>query len=208
VQQHGHSVDKIVSVVSNWEASSAIQAELERNIMNLTVDERHLQEECELWERQTLDHRQKLSSHEQLQDMGCGLKELKLLFSTIREVSVENKIHERLAVNKFFRDIETEYDSKLGYESKLVDLKSEIERLKSEIDKQNKELSVLQEVLKSKDKVARALGDLILFGFDEQQILNLAWALQCEASNKDSLEEDLKMYGSLKKLIEGLNQEF
>jgi hypothetical protein len=35
----------------------------------------------------------------------------------------------------------------------------------------------------------------------------LAWALQSNTSNKESLEEDLKKYGSLKKLIEGLNQE-
>ena len=39
--------------------------------------------------------------------------------------------------------------------------------------------------------MARALGDLILMGFDEQQILNLAWALQSNCSNKESLEADL-----------------
>jgi hypothetical protein len=55
--------------------------------------------------------------------------------------------------------------------------------------------------------VARALGELILIGFDEQQILNLAWALQSNCSNKESLEADLNRYGSLKKLIEGLNEE-
>ena len=64
-----------------------------------------------------------------------------------------------------------------------------------------------QKVLASKNKVARALGELILFGFDDQQILNLAWALQSNIGNKESLEADLKKYGSLKQLIEGLNQE-
>ena len=52
-----------------------------------------------------------------------------------------------------------------------------------------------------------SLGELILLGFDDQQILNLAWALQSNISIKESLEEDLKKYGSLKKLIEGLDQE-
>jgi hypothetical protein len=110
-------------------------------------------------------------------------------------------------VQKFFGDIEKNYDNKLGYESKLVGLKSEIEGLKSEIDKQNKELSTVQNVLASKNKVARPLGESILVGFEDQQILNLAWALQSNTSNKESLEEDLKKYGSLKQLIEGLNQE-
>ena len=52
-----------------------------------------------------------------------------------------------------------------------------------------------------------SLGELILLGFDDQQILNLAWALQSNISIKESLEEDLKKYGSLKKLIEALDQE-
>ena len=207
VRQLGYSVDNIVRVVSNLEASSAIQAELEKNIRNLTVDERDLQEECDRLDRLTSTHRQKLSVYEQLRDMGFGLKELKQLFDTIMEVSAENKISDALAVKKFFADIEKNYDNKLGYDSKLVGLNSEIEGLKSEIDKQNKELSAVQKVLASKNKVARALGELILFGFDDQQILNLAWALQSNTSNKESLEEDLKNYGSLKKLIEELNQE-
>lgn len=41
-------------------------------------------------------------------------------------------------------------------------------------------------------------------GFNHQQILNLAWALQ---SNSKSLEADLKIYGSLKKSNETLNKE-
>ena len=207
VRQRGYSVDNIVRVVSNLEASSAIQAELEKNIRNLTVDERDLQEECNRLDRLTSRHRQKLSVYEQLRDIGFGLKKLKQLFDTIMEVSAENKISDQLAVKKFFGDIEKNYDNKLGYDSKLEGLKSEIEGLKSEIDKQNKELSAVQKVLASKNKVARALGELILFGFDDQQILNLAWALQSNTNNKESLEEDLKMYGSLKQLIEGLNQE-
>ena len=54
---------------------------------------------------------------------------------------------------------------------------------------------------------AIVLGELIMFGFDDQQILNFAWALQSSTINKESLEEDLKTYGNLKKLIEGLDQE-
>ena len=207
VRQLGYSVDNIVRVVSNLENSSAIQAELEKNIRNLTADERHLQEECDRLDRLTSTHRQNLAVYELLRDMGFGLKKLKQLFDMIMEVSAENKISDELAVNKFFGDIEKNYDNKLGYDSKIVGLKSEIEGLKSEIDKQNNELSAVQKVLVSKNKVARALGELILFGFDDQQILNLAWALQSNLGNKESLEEDLKEYGSLKQLIEGLNQQ-
>ena len=139
--------------------------------------------------------------------MGFGLRELKLLSYAIREVSAENKISDELAVQKFFGDIEKNYDNKLGYGTKLVGLKSGIEGLKSGIDKQNKELSAVQNVLASKNMEARALDELTLSGFDVAQILNLALALQSNISNKESIEADLKKYGTLKQLIEGLNQE-
>ena len=54
---------------------------------------------------------------------------------------------------------------------------------------------------------ARALDELTLSGFDVAQILNLALALQSNISNKESIEADLKKYGTLKQRIEGLNQE-
>jgi len=207
VRQLGYSVDSIARIVSNLEASFRILAELDNSIKDLTVSERDLQEEYDRLETLTSVQRQKLSVYEQLRDMGCGLGELKLLFSTIKEISAENKIHDTVAVKMFFGDIERNYDTKLGYESKILALKSEIERLKSEIDKQNQGLSALQKVLAFKNKIARALGELINFGFEDQEILNLAWALQSNISIKESLEKDLKKYCSLKKIIEGLDQE-
>ena len=200
VRQLGYSVDSIARVVSNLEGSSRILAEIDNNIKDLTVSERDLKEEYDRLETLTSVQRQKLSAYEQLRDMGCGLKELKLLFSTIKEVSAENKIHDTVAVKMFFGDIERNYDTKLGYESKIL-------VLKSEIDKQNQELNTLQKVLAFRNKIARTLGELIYFGFDDQELLNLAWALQSNISIKESLEEDLKKYGSLKKLIEALDQE-
>ena len=45
-------------------------------------------------------------------------------------------------------------------------------------------------------------------GFNHQQILNLAWALQSNRHNTHkSLEADLKIYGSFKKSNETLNKE-
>jgi hypothetical protein len=62
---------------------------------------------------QTLIDKESLFRH--LQDMGFGLKELKLLFYTIKEVAAENKIPEDQAVQRFLDDIEKNYDTKLRY---------------------------------------------------------------------------------------------
>jgi hypothetical protein len=200
VRKLGHNVNNIVMTVSNWETSGAIQAELEKSIAELTVGKRNLEEECADLERRIIVHRQKESLFKELQEMGFGLKELKRLFYTIKEVAAANKIPENTAVQKFVEDIERDYDDKLGYESKL-------ERLQSEVEKTNKELSTLLIALASRNKVSKILGELMLIGFDDQQILNLAWALQSNTSDKESLEADLNRYGGLKKSIEALNQE-
>jgi hypothetical protein len=147
-----------------------------------------------------LTHQQKLSLCEQLQAMGFGLKELKLLYGTIMEVAAANNIAPSIAVQKFLEDIEKNYDNKLGYDSKLV-------HLKSELVKTNYELISVQKSLASKHQVAVALGELSLLGFDDQEIFNLALALQSNINNKESLEADLNKYGSLKRLIEELTEE-
>ena len=60
---------------------------------------------------------QTLSLYNELQDMGLGLKELKLLRNTFNEIAYANNILKDQACQKFYRDIEEEYDNKLGFES-------------------------------------------------------------------------------------------
>jgi DNA-binding transcriptional MerR regulator len=199
VRQSGYSVENITQLLAAWQASTTIQAELQKKIDSLTVHRAELQEKYDdLW-NSLLIHRGKLSLCEDLKEMGFGLKELKQLSGTIKEVAAANNIPPDKAVWKFFEDIEKNYDAKLGYDSKLIGLKSEIYNT-------NHELITLHKNLANKNKVASALGELILMGLEDQQILNLAWALQSNISNKESLEADLKKYGSLKKAIEELNQ--
>jgi hypothetical protein len=109
--------------------------------------------------------------------------ELKQLSGTINEVAAANNIPPDIAVRKFFEDIEKNYDTMLGLASKL-------KGLKSEIGKTNDELIIVIN-LAHKEQVAKALRELILMGLEDKQILNLAWSLQSNTNNKESLEADL-----------------
>jgi len=113
-QKSGYSVKTITHLLSTWETSSAIQARIEKNIEDLTDKRDNLEEEVE---KLTSTHRQNELLFRQLRDMGFGLKELKLLFYTVKEA--ENKIPEDKAVQKFLEDIEKNYDTILGYDSTL-----------------------------------------------------------------------------------------
>jgi hypothetical protein len=195
VQKSGYDVDTIKQVFSAWEASCAIHAQLEKSIEDLTDKQRNLQEECDRLEEQTSIHRQKESFLTQLKNMGVGLKELKLLFYTIKEIAAENKIPEDLAVRNFFSDVEKNYDSKLGYDSTLEQRRSQIEEMDKKLITRRNMYCLIY------------LLDLLFTGLDEKQILNLAWALQANARDLVWLEADLNKYGNLKKAIESLGQE-
>jgi hypothetical protein len=195
VQKSGYNVDTITELLSAWEASRAIHAQLEKKIEELTDKKENLEEECERLKEETSIHRQKESFLTQLKNIGFGLKELKLLFYTIKEVAAENKIPEDLAVQKFFSDIEKNYDNKLGLDSTL-------EQLRSQIGEMDKKLNTRRNMYG-----LTYLFDLLFIGLDETQILNLTWALQANARNLVLLEADLNRYGNLKNAIERLGQE-
>jgi hypothetical protein len=57
-----------------------------------------------------------------------GIRELKYLWNTIREIATANNVSEDRTCEKFFSDVRQQYDDKLGFEVRLQTLKSEIQK--------------------------------------------------------------------------------
>ena len=74
-----------------------------------------------------------MNIYNELFKIGFGLKELKQLYSTILEIGLANKIKLDEAVSKFLKDIENQYDNKLGLETTINNLQSEKEKLEDEV---------------------------------------------------------------------------
>jgi hypothetical protein len=127
------------------------------------------------------------------------LKKLKILHYTIKEVAAENKIAENQAVQKFFEDIERNYDNKLRYDSTLERLKSELEKAKRELNTTRSELSLNKGVVQVTD---------LLTTFSGQEILDFACFLEIFYNNTELQIEDVKKYGSIQKMIEVISQKF
>jgi len=64
---------------------------------------------------------------------GFGFEELGHLKDTVVKISVENNISWFEAGKKLIKDIESQYDSKLGFETKISDLKTEKKKLEDEV---------------------------------------------------------------------------
>jgi hypothetical protein len=126
-----------------------------------------LNQECSTLQQLVNSYNQKLSLYDELQNMGFGLKELKLLRNTINEIAYANNIPADQAQQKFYKDIEEQYDDKLGFELQL-------NKLRSEISTVNINLNFSRTALISQPLVGPSLQRLFSKGVGEQDIVELA----------------------------------
>ena len=101
-----------------------------------------------------------------LANIGFGSKELRRLLHTILDITNSNGIDHWGAVYKFFNDIETQYDAKLGFESEKVRLNLQIQILKE------KRENMLQ-ILGASPFTGNMLTKLLQLGLTENDILNV-----------------------------------
>jgi hypothetical protein len=168
----------------------------------------NLNGQCNFLEQMINSHRQTLSVYDKLEQIGFGLKELKLLMHTVSEIALANSISHDQAAPKFFKDVEEQYDDKLGFESKLGKLRSDVIYI-------NQELAKLRSTLLTQPLVGPALQRLFENGIKEQDIVELASIFEKYGArdsrdnnliDKQTLFNELAKYGSVKAMIQALEQ--
>jgi predicted nucleic acid-binding Zn-ribbon protein len=213
--EYGYDVDKIIAEFSELDFLKS-QIPFFRNI-NRGLENKNLKlnEECTSLEQTVNFYRQRISVYEKLEQMGFGLKELKLLWHTITEIAEANNISDEDAVQKFFKDVEEQYDDKLGFQSKL-------DKLRSDVVYFNHELDSLRSTLRTQPLVGPALQRLFENGIKEQDIIELAIVFGMYSSShsgsgggggggnnpidKQTLISELDKYGSVKAMMQALEQ--
>jgi hypothetical protein len=134
--------------------------------------------------------------------MEFGLKELDFLWNTVNEIAFANNIPIKHAVKKFLRDVEQQYDNKLGFETRIESLRDEVNRL-------NQEQTRLRTELLLQPMVGPKLVKLTQMGISEQDVVNIAaWFEKYVAGiNRRSFVSELDKYGGLKLAIQKLTKE-
>ena len=117
--------------------------------------------------------------------MGFGSRQLKALLHKIIDIAVSNGINHWQAVNKFFEDVEMQYNTKVGFEPQIEDLKSEIHELKKEREKELQKVKVLP-------YVGPVITGLLQRGLTELDIMKVAEKCHNEISNRTSYVEVLR----------------
>ena len=210
IKRYGYDPMEVISEFSNLKNLQYKQRVFTEADTNLGIRVGTLTRTCNDLEQKINFHRQTLSVYNELEAIGFGLKELKLIWSTINEIAAANNISVHLAVQKFFQAIEEQYDDKLGFESKIENSRDEFNRL-------NQEVNRLRVASLAHPMIGGALSRLFIRGVREQDIIAAADLFEryigpggIEAGiieNINSLITDLKKYGEIKRTLHQLNQE-
>ncbi|WP_144732214.1 hypothetical protein [Candidatus Nitrosocosmicus arcticus] len=140
--------------------------------------------------------RQTMKIYSELIAMGFGLKKLKQLYYTIFEISLANHVPVQNAVAKFLNDIEDQYDSKLGFEIKIKELRSTMDELKDEILEYKSNLQI-------QSLVAPSLLYLSNNGVTNEDIINMS-QLVVSFQNSTFLDDASSQSGNIPNNI-GMN---
>ena len=131
LRQYGYDVGKVISEFSESQSRETRRKMLQDSVRMLQNESNYLGQKCFSLENTVNSHKQIISIFKELEGMGFGLEELKLLSNTINEITVANNIPLNEAQRKFFKDIEEQYDKKLGFESKVQNPKCRIQSAES-----------------------------------------------------------------------------
>ena len=161
---------RILDIINEYKQTQSLRKERDRiqNDINLNIPlQKGLLKQVDLLSSQLDVSRQTMKVYLELSTMGFGLKRLKLLYNTFIEISSANKIPVLDAGTKFFNDIEDQYDSKLGFETKIKELRTTIEKLEDEIPQYGSNLII-------QIQVAPILLYLYNNGVTSEDIINMS----------------------------------
>ncbi len=115
-----------------------------------------------------------------LDAMGFGLNELQQLKDTVSEIAAANNISEYQAVSRFLRDVQEQYNRKLGFDGKVSEKRKELDQINSKI-------TYKVAVLQLNSLTAKTLHSLLQNGVSEQDIIEFGQLTHEYKSNNSSI---------------------
>jgi hypothetical protein len=227
-KEHGYHAHKIIQEYLRSLSLKLMISTNEAEIATLSKQKVSLNNSVLSLESEVSSHTQTMNIYYELEGMRFGLKELKQLWYVIHEIAEVNNISSKDAVSKFLKDVEEQYDNKLGFESKVQEKKEELFQL-------NNKINYNRLMFKLEPSIAPTLSNLFQKGITEQDIIGISQVVelctnntgytksssvsgpnyQNENKNKNntmersrnrsenckSLIDDLKTYGEIKSVI-------
>ena len=144
----------------------------------------------------------------QLEKIGFGLQELKILGSTLKEIALENDLKNDLVIKRFFSDL-TDYEKITGFRNLLEKNVQENNRL-------NEQIAITRENLSAHQFLGPILQNLLNKNVTEKDIMDINTILSLEGGSdyftkanfdKQSLIKDIQKYRTIKQILSSLEEQ-
>ncbi len=156
------------------------------------------------WQNKINQYKQTLDIYHRLESMGFDFKRIEQLHNTILEIAKANNIPNDGAVLKFFKDLEEQYNNKLGFELK-------IDEKRKEIDKINIQIIDFRCILQATPFIGPAMSRLYQKGVFEQDVLAVSQLIDEYTNNvskhnenNNDIENNASKVEKVEKLIKDL----
>jgi len=192
LQHSGYEPIMITEKLSSIGSLQTREDELQISITNKEERLRKSTEECVRYEEKLNSHRMSLGLYGKLERDGIGLKELGSLRNIVSEISAcHNNLRPYFAFKKFCRDIEGQYDKKLGFEGRITSMNEQLQKSQQNLHHISLEYA-------QKKNVLDMLTELMEYGVTQENIIQ--WTQICKETKLDisAVGSDLLEYGNLK----------
>jgi hypothetical protein len=113
IKELGFDVNKVLSPYQDSVLLDTRHKILNHQINDMSNAKLGLQQSISVLQNIEGHHAQRMYVYDELESMGLGLNELRILRNTIGEIAAENNIKSTMAVQEFFKSLERQYDIKL-----------------------------------------------------------------------------------------------
>jgi len=210
IKNEGYDVNKVIMKYSESTYLSE-SIKIQKDTKQIVIQEiDNLENHKKFLEEKINSDLLKISKVQDLERKGFGLKELKSLYNTITEITKENNINSKQAIQQFFNQL-NEYD-------KYIDLKTKIENLNNQLANLNIQISNKRTILSIQPALGEILQTLLRIGISEKDIADINSILLFGkfefykdnngnvVINKESLIRELNEYQNMKLVIRSLEQ--
>ena len=132
-KQYHFSATKILSEYKIIESLRNERKKIQDEVDENTLKRDNILSEIKSLEDRSNYYQQTIDIYRELHKEGLGLKVLKQLNFIVRESALENGLEVKDSIKRFLKDVQHQYDNKLGFENKINDLKSEMKKLEEQV---------------------------------------------------------------------------
>jgi len=208
IKKKNYDPREVVLQYSDYNGLNMIIEALERSKEKEGIELQDLQSRLSLLKNEINKNNLKLDKIGQLEKIGFGLQELKILDSTLKEIALENDLENDLVITKFFSDL-TEYEKTTGFRNLL-------EKNVQENNHLNEQIAITRANLSAHKYLGPILQNLLNKNVTEQDIMDINAILSLGGGSdyftkdnfdKQSLIQDIEKYKTIKQSLSALEEQ-